>query len=346
MDVLRYIKHPLFLTLTFFFIAPVAVLPLGGMSLAIEVMIWVVFAMGFNILLGYTGLPSFGHGLFFGSGAYLFGLFQHHVIKGIWIPLAGSILGCMIIAAVLAVFMAKKRGIYHALLTIAFTQMFFFLAFQWDAVTGGENGLMGIERYPLSFFGLFSIGIESSLSLYYFVFAILAVSIILLWQLIHSPLGTVFYAIKQNELRAKYLGYNAPFFKWLSWIISGAFGGLAGALHALLTHGAFADPIHWSRSGDVVMMVIIGGGLTNFFGPVLGAIIFIALRDIFSTITEHWYLFYGLLIVVIILFMPEGILGYLKVGKSGAPDSLKGSSLKGDSSKELKPASLGLKGVK
>ena len=237
--------------------------------------------------------------------------------------MAGSISGCAIIAAVLAIFMAKKRGIYHALLTIAFTQMFFFIAFQWDAVTGGENGLMGIERYPLSFFGLFNIGIESSLSLYYFVFAILAVSIVLLWKLIHSPLGGVFYAIKQNELRAKYLGYNTPFFKWLSWIISGAFGGLAGALHALLTHGAFADAIHWTRSGDVVMMVIIGGGLTNFFGPVLGAIIFIALRDIFSTITEHWYLFYGLLIVAIILFMPEGILGYLKVGKSGAQDSQK-----------------------
>jgi branched-chain amino acid transport system permease protein len=335
MDVLRYIKHPVFLTLFFFFIVPVAAIPLGGMSLAIEVMIWAVFAMGYNILLGYTGLPSFGHGLFFGSGAYLFGLFQHHVIKGVWLPLAGSILGCVIIAAVLAIFLAKKRGIYHALLTIAFTQMFFFIAFQWDAVTGGENGLMGIERYPLSFFGLFNIGIESSLGLYYFVFAILAVSIILLWKLIHSPLGTVFYAIKQNELRAKYLGYNAPFFKWLAWIISGAFGGLAGALHAMLTHGAFADPIHWSRSGDVVMMVIIGGGLTNFFGPVLGSIIFIALRDIFSTITEHWYLFYGLLIVAIILFMPEGILGYLKVGKSGAQGSLE----------ELEPASLELKGV-
>ncbi len=335
MDVLRYIKHPLFLMLFFFFIAPVAIIPLGGMSLAIEVMIWAVFAMGFNILLGYTGLPSFGHGLFFGSGAYLFGLIQHYVVKGTWIPLAGSILGCVIIAAVLAVFMAKKRGIYHALLTIAFTQMFFFIAFQWDAVTGGENGLMGIERYPLSFFGLFDIAIESSVSLYYFVFAILAVSTLLLWKLIHSPLGTVFYAIKQNELRAKYLGYNTPFYKWLSWIISGAFGGLAGALYALLTHGAFADPIHWTRSGDVVMMVIIGGGLTNFFGPILGAIIFIALRDIFSTLTQHWYLFYGLLIVAIILFMPEGILGYLKVGKSGAQEG----------QKELKPASLEFKGV-
>jgi branched-chain amino acid transport system permease protein len=195
--------------------------------------------------------------------------------------------------------------------------------------------LMGIERYALTFFGLFDISIESSLALYYFVFAIMGVSIVLLWKLIKSPLGTVFYAIKQNELRAKYLGYNTPFFKWLSWIISGAFGGLAGALHALLTHGAFADSIHWTRSGDVVMMVIIGGGLTNFFGPVLGAIIFIALRDIFSTITEHWYLFYGLLIVIIILFMPEGILGYLKVGRSGAQES----------AKELKPVSLDYKGA-
>jgi branched-chain amino acid transport system permease protein len=111
MDVLRYLRHPMFLTLAVFFIAPVVVMPLGGMSLAIEVMIWAIFAMGFNILLGYTGLPSFGHGLFFGSGAYLFGLIQHNVIKGVWIPLVGSMLGCVVIAAVLAIFMAKKRGI-------------------------------------------------------------------------------------------------------------------------------------------------------------------------------------------------------------------------------------------
>ncbi len=335
MDVLRYIRHPFFLILAFFFLAPVVVIPLGGMSLAIEVMIWAIFALGFNILLGSTGLPSFGHGLFFGSGAYLFGLIQHHVIKGTWIPLMGSILGCALIASVLGLLLAKKRGIYFALLTIALTQMFFFIAFQWDAVTGGENGLMGIERYALTFFGLFNLGIESPLAFYYFVFSILALSMILLWKLNHSPLGSVLYAIKQNELRAKYLGYNAPFFKWLSIIISGAFGGLAGALHAMLTHGAFADAIHWSHSGDVVMMVIVGGGLTNFFGPVLGAFIFIALRDIFSTLTEHWYLFYGLLIVFIILFMPEGILGRFRVGKSGAQVS----------SKEIKPASLELKGV-
>jgi len=314
----RILGHPMFIILAVFLIAPAVVLPLGGMSLATEVMIWAIFAMGFNVLLGYTGLPSFGHGLFFGCGAYLVGLLQKHVIAGTWIPLLGTILGCAVIAGILALFMAKKRGIYHALLTIAFTQMFYFITFQWDSVTGGENGLMGIERFPLTFFGLFQVPIGGTLAYYYFVYLIMVGSLIILWRLAHSPLGSVLYAIKQNELRAKYLGYNTPFYKWLAWLISGSFGGLAGALHAMLTNGAFADPIHWSRSGDVVMMVIVGGGLSNFFGPVLGAFIFIALRDIFSTITQHWYLFYGLLIVFIVLFMPEGILGYLRAGRRGA----------------------------
>jgi branched-chain amino acid transport system permease protein len=308
----------MFIIFAIFLVAPVVVMPLGGMSLAIEVMIWAIFAVGYNILLGYTGLPSFGHGLFFGTGAYVCGLIQHHVIKGTWIPIVGSMLSCAVIAALLGLFLAKKRGIYFALLTIAFTQMFFFIAFQWDAVTGGENGLMGIERYPVTVFGLFSFPIEGILAYYYFIYIVLIASLVFLWKLVHSPLGSVLYAIKQNEVRAKYLGYNTWFYKWISIIISGVFGGLAGALYAMLQHGAFANPIHWTRSGDVVMMVLVGGGLSNFFGPVLGASIFIALRDIISTITEHWYLFYGMLIAFIVLFLPEGILGYVRIGRAGA----------------------------
>ena len=337
MDIVKIIRHPMFIVLAVFFLAPLVVMPLGGMSLATEVMIWVIFAMGFNVLLGYTGLPSFGHGLFFGCGAYLFGLTQKFVTGGTWMPLLGSILGSLIIAAVLGLFLAKKRGIYFALLTIAFTQMFYFIAFQWDAVTGGENGLMGIERYALNFFGLFSISIQGTVAFYYFVFAVMTVTILLLWRLIHAPMGSVFYAIKQNELRAKYLGYHTPLYKWISILISAGFGGLAGALYAMLSNGAFADPIHWSHSGDVVMMVLVGGGLSNFFGPVLGAVIFIALRDIFSTLTQHWYLFYGLLIVFIILFMPEGILGYLRVGKSGANEGAAVHQTRAGRAKEEQP---------
>ncbi len=308
-----YIRHPMFIILGIFFVAPAVVIPMGAMSLAIEVMIWSIFALGFNVLLGYTGLPSFGHGLFFGIGAYMCGLIQKYIWASALFSLLGSIIGCAIVAGLLGLFVAKKRGIYFALLSIAFTQMFYFICFQWDDVTGGENGLMGIER-----FSVLGINLNDDLTFYYFIFVILVLTMVLLWRMVHAPLGATLYAIKQNEVRAKYLGYNTPVYKWLAWVISGSFGGLAGALYAMMTHGAFADPIHWAHSGDVVMMVIVGGGLTNFFGPVLGAFIFIALRDIISTITEHWYLIYGLLIVFIILFLPEGILGYLRTGRSGA----------------------------
>ena len=318
----HYFRHPMFITFAVFLILPAFVMQFGGLSLAIEVMIWVIFAVGFNILLGYTGLPSFGHGLFFGAGSYVCGLIQQNIIAGTWIPILGSMLFCGMIAGIVGLFLARKRGIYFALLTIALTQMFFFVAFQWDAVTGGENGLMGIERYALTIFGLFSIPIEGILSYYYFVFVILMVSLILLWKIVHSPLGSVLYATKQNEVRAKYLGYDAVLYKWVALVISAIFAGLAGALYAMLQHGAFANTMHWTRSGDVVMMVLVGGGLTNFFGPILGAAIFIALRDIISSITEHWYLIYGLLIVFIILFLPEGILGYFRVGQTSGREQV------------------------
>ena len=310
---MRIVKHPMFIILLIFALAPLLA---GSRALATEVMIWAIFALGFNILLGYTGLSSFGHGLFFGVGAYLCGLAQKNLMHNGLLSVFAAMAGCALVAGLLGLFVARKRGIYFALLTIAFTQMFYFICFQWDAVTGGENGLMGIERYSI-----LGIPINSDLAFYYFVFFLLALSMILLWRLVHSPMGGVFYAIKQNEVRAKYLGYNTTLYKWIAWVISGAFGGLAGALHAMLTHGAFADPVHWSRSGDVVMMVIIGGGLFNFFGPILGAFIFIALRDVFSTITQNWYLFYGLLIVVIVLFIPKGILGYVRVGRSGVQEA-------------------------
>jgi len=333
---LSYIRHPMFLIFIVLAIAPTFIAKLGGMSLAVEVMIWAIFAVGFNILLGYTGLPSFGHGLFFGTGAYVCGLIQHHLVHGLWSSVIGSMLFCGAVAALLGLFLARKRGIYFALLTIASTQMFFFVAFQWDSVTGGENGLMGIERYPATLFGLLELPIKDITAYYYFVLAMLMVSLMVLWKLVHSPLGSVLYAIKQNELRAKYLGYNTVLYKWTALVISGVFAGLAGALYGMLQHGAFANPIHWSRSGDVVMMVLVGGGLSNFFGPVLGAVIFIALRDVISTFTEHWYLFYGMMIVFIILFLPEGILGSLRSGRTGAEASASEAGPSGSASGEVK----------
>lgn len=179
-------------------------------------------------------------------------------------------------------------------------------------MTGGEDGLTGINRLPLGIPGLFSIDLKDILNFYYFVYFIFIVCTILIWIIVHSPFGRTLQAIRYNETRAKCIGYNTVFYKWISFTISCAFSGLAGSLYALLRHAAFSDVMHWTQSGNVLLMVLLGGGLINFFGPVLGAGVFIVLRDLFSTLTEHWLLIYGLLFMFVIIFIPEGILSFFK----------------------------------
>jgi branched-chain amino acid transport system permease protein len=295
----------------------------GYTHLATEVLIWSIFALGFNLVLGYTGLPSFGHGAYFGVGAYMIGLIQFHLVKGLWIPLLLGTLSGGLAGAIVGAFLARKRGIYFALLTIAFSQLSYFVAFRWDSVTGGEDGLTGIDRMPLHIPGLFSVDLVNPLNFYFFVYAFFVVCTLLIWMMVHSPFGRALDAIKQNEIRARCLGYNTARYKWAVFTVSGVFSGLAGSLNSLLINGAFYSTMHWTQSGNVVIMSLLGGGLTNFFGPVLGAVVFIVLRDLISTITEHWMLIYGLLFVFILIFMPEGILGILtkrrlKVGSAGS----------------------------
>jgi branched-chain amino acid transport system permease protein len=153
---------------------------------------------------------------------------------------------------------------------------------------------------------------EEILHFYYFVYFLFVICTVLIWVIVHSPFGRTLQAIRYNEVRAKAIGYNTPLYKWLSFILSCAFSGLAGALYALLRNAAFSDVMHWTQSGNVIMMVLLGGGLTNFFGPILGSGVFIVLRDLFSTWTEHWLLIYGLLFMFVIIFIPEGILSFFK----------------------------------
>ena len=311
--ILKAIRHPMFWVFLFFLILPYLLPFVGGYtSLGTEVLIWSIFAVGFNILLGYTGLPSFGHGAFFGIGAFVTGIIQLRVIKGIWIPMLSGIVLATFFGALVGLFLAKKRGIYFALLTIAFSQMFWFISWGWDKMTGGEDGLAGIERLPVGIPGLFSIDLNNILNFYYFVYVIFIICTLVIWVIVHSPFGRTLQAIRYNETRSKCIGYDTALYKWLSFTLSCAFSGLAGALYALLRHAAFSDSMHWTQSGNVIMMVLLGGGLTNFFGPILGAGVFIVLRDLFSTLTEHWLLIYGVLFMFVIIFLPEGILGFFK----------------------------------
>ena len=276
--------------------------------LALEVMIWMLFALGYNLMLGTTGLPSFGAGAFFGIGAYAFGLLQQRVLANLWFDLGGAVVVTALLAALMAACVAHKRGIYFALLTIAFGQVFWFVAVKWHSVTGGEDGLQNIVR-PVLPLGFAEIPLRSNQALFYFCFVLFALALVGLWRLVHSPFGRVLSAIRQNEVRAAFVGYHVWLYKWLAIVIASAVSGLAGAMFAMAQQSAYPNVMSLHSSGFVVMMVLIGGGLVSFWGPVLGAVFFILARDVLGAATETWLLWYGLLFVAMVLWQPEGIAG-------------------------------------
>ena len=248
-----------------------AVLPRFGYTyLGTEVMIWAIFALGYNLLLGYTGLPAFGHGAFFGIGGYLLGMTQKWVTGGLVLPLAAAAAGTLLLGAVVALFVARRRGIYFSLLTIAFGVMFWFMVFVFDAWTGGEDGLTGINRLAVLGYAL-----RDNVPFYYFVYAWFVGATVVLWRIVNSPFGQVIRAIRQSETRARAVGYDTARYKWAVFTLSCGFAGLAGGLYALARFGAFAEPMSLSQSGNVVLMCLIGGGFASFYGPVLGVVVFL-----------------------------------------------------------------------
>ncbi len=276
--------------------------------LGIEILVWGLYALSFNLLLGYTGLPSFGHGAYFGVGAYAFGLLQKHVGANLWLDLGGAVLAAALCGALVAAFISHRRGIYYALMTIAFGQIVWFVAIKWHSVTGGEDGLLNLKRVPADF-GFTSISLANNVSLYYFVLAVCCLAVWLLWRIVHSPFGQVIQAIRQNETRAAFIGYHVWFYKWLAFVVSAGLSGLAGALFALAQLGAFPDVMSLHASGFVVMMTLIGGGLVSFWGPLIGAAVFFVARDALGALTSTWPLWYGVMFMAIVLLKPEGIAG-------------------------------------
>jgi len=276
--------------------------------LGVEIVIWMVFALGFNLLLGYTGLPSFGHGAYFGVGAYAFGLAQFNLTESIWLGLACAILFAAIAGGIVAAFLSHRRGIYYALLTIAFGQVFWFLSIKWHGLTGGEDGLLNIPRPDVNL-GVVSFDLASNQALYYFVLAVFMVVVIGLWRLTHSPFCKVISAIKQNEMRCGYIGYNVWLYKWVVFTLSAAIAGLAGGMFAMAQESAYPDVMSLHASGFVVMMVLIGGGMVSFWGPVIGAAVYFLARDLLGSATETWLLWYGLMFMAVVMFKPEGVAG-------------------------------------
>jgi len=276
--------------------------------LGVEILIWCIYELGFNLLLGYAGLPSFGHGAYFGIGAYAFGLTQFNLWPNLWVCLAAAILAATLFGAVVACFISHRRGIYFALMTIAFGQMFFFIASKWTSVTKGEDGLLNIARLPVEL-GFAAYPIQRNAAFYWFVFACFVVVAVLLWRIVNSPFGKVIQAIKQNELRMSFLGYRVELYKGAAFVLSCAFSGFAGALFAMAQGGAFVQVMNLQWSGVIVLMTLIGGGLVSFWGPVLGTILYFVARDLLGAYTATWLLWFGLMFMLVVMFKPEGLAG-------------------------------------
>lgn len=281
--------------------------------LGIEIAIWMIFALGFNLLFGYAGLHSFGHGAYLGIGAYAFGLFQQHVVLSLWGGLAAGILAAGLAGALVGAFISHRRGIYYALLTIAFGQVFWFTSMKLYRITGGEDGLLGIPRPPLTFFGL-EVSLSDNVALFYLTALFLVATVLILWRLVNSPFGRVLQALRQNETRARFAGYEVWRFKWAAFLVSAMFAGLAGGLFSMAQQSAYPDVMSLHQSGLIVMMVLVGGGLVSFWGPVLGVILYFVARDVLGGLTETWLLWYGLMFMAMVMLRPEGLAGVFHLG--------------------------------
>jgi len=276
--------------------------------IGVEILVWVIYGLAFNLLMGTAGLVSFGHGAYFGIGAYAFGLAQFHVSSNLWVCLGVAALAGGIAGLFVGAFISHRRGIYYAFMTIAFGQIFWTIAIKAYRITGGEDGLLKIPRPPADF-GFASFDLSDNRSLYYFVLGIVVLVVIALWRLVNSPYGRVLAAIRQSETRAAHLGYAVWRYKLSAFALSALVSALAGSLFAMAQRSAFPDVMSVQQSGLIVMMVLVGGGLVSFWGPVVGVVVFIVARDVIGSLTFAWMIYFGLLFMLIVLFRPEGIAG-------------------------------------
>jgi branched-chain amino acid transport system permease protein len=278
-------------------------------SLGTELLIWFIFTLSFNLCLGYTGLPSFGHGAFYGLGTYGAALTFLHLYNkdGFFTPILLGAVIASLCAGLVGYVIRNKKGVYFAMLTVAFTQVLYFICWRWDEVTGGEAGLKGIVRS--SFAG---IDMVDPYNFYYFVFILFTLSALVIRRIADSSFGRSLQAIKQNPIRAESLGYNTGFYKFAVYMISGFFAGLGGSLYCFLTQSAFASVLDWTKSGDVVIATLLGGGTVSFYGPIVGSLIFVVAQEFLSAFWEHWMLLYGLSFVIILLALPTGLMGIRK----------------------------------
>ncbi|MDP4022984.1 branched-chain amino acid ABC transporter permease [Methylobacterium sp. NEAU 140] len=300
----RASRHRVALTLAFLLVFP-WIAPYQ--ALAVNILVLGLYALGFNLLFGYTGLLSFGHAAFLGGGAYGCGIAIVHYGLHPGLALAAGTLLATLIAAAMGVLAIRTRGIYFAMTTLALSMCVYYAFYRAEAFTGGENGLRGINVPSVALPGV-RLNLLDPTVKYYAVLAVVGLAIWLFSRLLSSPFGAALEAIRENEHRAQACGYDVARMKLAAFVISGALCGLAGALQAIHLSIVPIEIMHYSTSGQAVMMALLGG-MGTFFGPFVGAATFSLLQDGLATLTSHWQLFVGAIFIAFVLFLPLGIWG-------------------------------------
>jgi len=277
----------------------------GYTDLASRVLIYALAAMGLNLLLGFTGGLSFGHAAYFGLGAYGTGLMLDYVTSSTLLAMLVGVLTGGLAALLLGPLAVRRRGIYFSMITIAIGQMFYFIAVRWNSLTGGEDGLTGYARQPI--FGI-PLG---SVQFYYLVLLFFALGAWVLWTILNSPLGHTFVAIRENQKRLTFLGIRVERYIALSFAISGVICALAGSLNSLLDNFVSPDDLKYTLSGNFLIIAVLGG-MRNFWGPLVGAIVFVLVQNYVSAVTQNWMTVLGLIFVLSVMFFPLGVLGFFR----------------------------------
>ena len=288
---------------------------------ATDVVIFALFAVSLNLLIGYTGLVSFGHAAYFGVGAYTTGILMKKLAVPFvlaW-PAAGVLAGLM--ALVAGFFCVRLTKIYFAMLTLAFAQIVWAICFKWNDVTGGEQGMPEIPYPELGWMGALPVLGDWRASDHFYVLTVLLVALCLwiLRRLVGSPFGRILTTIRENPERAEFIGVNVRRYELIVFVIAGAFAGLAGGLFGIFNRGVFPDFAYWTKSSEVLIMAILGG-IGHFWGPAVGALVLLVLNQQITSYTQYWPFILGSILIVLLFGFPGGIVGAL----AGAASRLRG----------------------
>jgi len=267
----------------------------------IEMMVFGLYAVSFNLLLGYGGMLAFGHAVFFGIGAYTVAIL---IKKAGWDALPATLLSPLaaaIAGAIVGYFCIRLSGIYLGMLTFAFQMLVYTIALKSYDFTGGDDGLSGLNVSGFA---------GTPRGFYYVTLVVVAVALFVLWQLIRSPFGLALRAQRGNAHRSMALGINVALHRWLTFVIAAFFAGLAGSLFALANHSVFPDWVNWTASATPIVMTILGG-MNSFVGPIVGSIIYVLMQTWLTGLTEYWALFLGVTIILLVMLLPNGVMGLM-----------------------------------